>query len=92
MLVGFQESALFQEETIQLLSGDRVLLYTDGIVDTTNRRGEVFGVERLCDFVQALPRGLAAKECVERTLAHVRVFSDGEEYADDITLMVVRVR
>jgi serine phosphatase RsbU (regulator of sigma subunit) len=45
--VGYFEQTEFQEETFQLADNDRLLLYTDGLVDSSNPHGEMFGVERL---------------------------------------------
>jgi serine phosphatase RsbU (regulator of sigma subunit) len=40
-----------QECSVELRDGDRVLLYTDGIVEARSPAGEFFGEERLADFV-----------------------------------------
>lgn len=69
--------------------GDRLLLYTDGIVEASDRRGEMFGVERLADLTErAAQAKLPAPETL-RGLAHrVAEFRDGPP-RDDATLMLV---
>lgn len=69
--------------------GDRLLLYTDGVVEASDRRGEMFGVERLADLTeQAAQAKLPAPETL-RGLAHrVAAFRAGPP-RDDATLMLV---
>jgi serine phosphatase RsbU (regulator of sigma subunit) len=38
-------------ETIQIEQGDRVVLYTDGIVECRSPGGELFGLERFHDYI-----------------------------------------
>lgn len=69
--------------------GDRLLLYTDGVVEARDRDGAFFGVERLVDLTErAALAGLPAPETL-RGLAHrVLDFQDGPP-RDDATLMLV---
>lgn len=73
----------------QLEPGDRVILYTDGVVES--RRGApAFGVERLVDFVE---RASAADEQPAETvrrLAKAVVAHHGGELHDDASLLLVR--
>ncbi len=66
-------------------------MYTDGISEAADGSTEQYGEERLCTFVESLPRDLTAREVTERILADVRAFLAGEEAGDDMTLMVLRV-
>jgi sigma-B regulation protein RsbU (phosphoserine phosphatase) len=90
-VVGILESVEFEEDTVALQPGDRVLLYTDGISEAANARGEMFGEERLIETVSRMPSDLPARETVERILEAVRGFLDGTDAGDDMTLMVLRV-
>jgi serine phosphatase RsbU (regulator of sigma subunit) len=91
VVVGFLESASFEEESLPLRPGDRLVFYTDGVTEAQNAAGEMYGEERLYDLVQGLPAHLTARETADRILAGVRAFLDGVEAGDDITLLVVRV-
>lgn len=45
--VGFFETAEMQLQTFSFKKGDRLLLYTDGILEAANAKGEMYGLERL---------------------------------------------
>ncbi len=91
MLLGIFDDARFEEESVQLAPGDRVVLYTDGITEAMNREEEEFGEERLCTLVRGLPSSLSAREVTEKIVTDLHAFLDGEEPQDDVTVMVLRV-
>jgi len=91
LLLGITEAAQYEEGTVSLHTGDRVVLYTDGITEATNGGQELFGEERLLDLVRALPRELSAREVAERILEELRRFLGQEEPRDDMTLLVLQV-
>ncbi|MEV4417517.1 PP2C family protein-serine/threonine phosphatase [Catellatospora sp. NPDC049609] len=82
-----QGEPLLGEEVLE--PGDRLLLYTDGVVEARDAAGAVFGVERLVDLTErSALAGTPAPETL-RGLAHrVMGFQDGPP-RDDATLMLV---
>jgi serine phosphatase RsbU (regulator of sigma subunit) len=73
----------------QLEPGDRLLLYSDGIVEARNADGEFFGEHRLVDFTQrAELAGLPAPETLRRLTAAVLAHQGGQ-LQDDATLVLV---
>lgn len=73
----------------QLEPGDRLLLYTDGIVEARDRDGQEFGVERLIDLAErSSAGGLPAPETLRRLSHIVREHQSGQ-LADDATLLLV---
>ena len=92
VVVGILEDAAFEEETVTLEAGDRLVFYTDGVSEAQAPSGELFGEERLYELVASLPRELSAREVTDRIVARVNEFLGGAEAGDDITLMVLRVR
>jgi sigma-B regulation protein RsbU (phosphoserine phosphatase) len=90
-VLGFLESATFEEETVRLHPGDRVLLYTDGITEAVNPAGEMFGEDRLDQTMTGIPREVSARATIEALLERVRAFTGDVEPADDMTVMVLRV-
>jgi hypothetical protein len=73
----------------QLEPGDRLLLYSDGIVEARNAHGEFFGEDRLVDFTQrAELAGLPAPETLRRLTAAVLAHQSGR-LQHDATLVLV---
>lgn len=90
-VVGILEHVEFEEETIQLEPGDRVLFYTDGINEAARADGELFGDDRIVECIRTLPGDQPARATVEHLLASVGTFLNGVEPGDDMTVMVLRV-
>jgi CheY-like chemotaxis protein len=76
--------------TVQLGTGDVLIMYTDGITETTGDSGEEFGESRLLEIVHKNRDHEAAQvlRSVEDALAQFRV---GEQ-EDDMTLVIARAR
>jgi hypothetical protein len=73
----------------QLEPGDRLLLYSDGIVEARDALGEFFGEHRLVDFTQrAELAGLPAPETLRRLTAAVLAHQAGH-LQDDATLVLI---
>ncbi|NOT32878.1 MAG: SpoIIE family protein phosphatase [Candidatus Eisenbacteria bacterium] len=90
-VLGILEGVRFDEGTMVLESGDRLLLYTDGITEAAGPDHDMYGEERLYDLLRSLPAELSAREITERVLGDVRRHLNGHEALDDMTLMALRV-
>jgi len=90
-VLGVVDGAAYEEDGLSLRTGDLLVLYTDGISEAMNPKGEMYGDDRVYALVRDLPHGLSAREVTDRVLEALREFLDGEEPRDDMTLMVVRV-
>ena len=74
---------------MQLHPGDRVLVYSDGIVEARSASGEFFGEERLADFViQAAASGDGAPEALRRLMRKV-LEHQGDQLQDDASIVVL---
>jgi sigma-B regulation protein RsbU (phosphoserine phosphatase) len=78
------------EETLDLVSDDRLVLYTDGLTDVLAPDNKAFGRERLVTLLQA-HRALPATELCAATFAALSAFQDTTEQYDDMTMLVVEV-
>ena len=76
------------EVEVPLKAGDRLILYTDGLVDVQSPEGERFNLERLTHFWRGLPVSYAGEVC-QATLKILEDFQGGAEQSDDMTLLVV---
>lgn len=75
-------------EECQLLSGDTLALYTDGVTESFNEAGDEFGELGLLNSLERHAK-LCPKEMVEAVLADVQGFGTKDQH-DDITLMIAR--
>jgi sigma-B regulation protein RsbU (phosphoserine phosphatase) len=88
--LGILEESDYQETQIALKPGDRVIFYTDGIVEAMNEREEIFGFDRLLGVLQnAGP--ISADELLREILNKVKLFAGNARQHDDLTLIVVGV-
>ena len=79
-------------ETVQLQRSDRVLFYTDGLVEGGPRGGSRFGVERLADLLaRAHSEGLGCAETI-RQLGHKVLEHAHYRLNDDATMLLVEWR
>ena len=77
----------YEQGTVALRNGDRIVLYTDGITDVCNAADEEFGDGRLVDLAVA-NRACSAPALQARLATAVDAFSDGR-FQDDATLIVM---
>jgi phosphoserine phosphatase RsbU/P len=76
--------------SIQLQSGDLLLFYTDGITESHNPRNQMFGKERMVDYV-GNQRTESIEKIIDGLLLYINEFAQGIPQFDDITILVVRV-
>jgi sigma-B regulation protein RsbU (phosphoserine phosphatase) len=77
-------------DEVELVPGDRLVLYTDGLVEVFNNLNDMLGVEGLTDLVrQSAKRELP--EMRQAILDGVATWRQGP-LADDVSLVIVEVR
>ena len=80
----------YQESVVEVAAGDLLFFYTDGLVETENERGEMFGAERLQTLLAA-EHEQRIDTVLERVDAAVRSFRGRAEPFDDATMMALRI-
>ncbi|HEU4888967.1 MAG TPA: PP2C family protein-serine/threonine phosphatase, partial [Thermoanaerobaculia bacterium] len=84
VLLGRFADARYVAVATELMPGDRIVAYTDGIPEARNARDEMFGEERLRGLIRA---GASA----DSVLVAVQEWRGTSEDADDLTIVVVEV-
>lgn len=85
--VGLIAGMQFPAERRKLGPGDRLVLYSDGVLEASNGSHDMFGVERIMDSVRGNANG-SCEVIANGVLAAVRDFTGDAPADDDITLLV----
>jgi phosphoserine phosphatase RsbU/P len=85
MLLAAIESATYESKSLPLKPGDRLLLYTDGIVEARNNEGRLFGDQSL-SAVLTQTIHLAPAQAVDHLLASVQRWAKSQD--DDLTVLI----
>jgi sigma-B regulation protein RsbU (phosphoserine phosphatase) len=90
MPVGIMESATYKQDgPVLLKAGDVVVVGTDGIWESQNESGEMFGKDRLRNII-IRESDKSATEICSRIINDVTNFSSPAPQLDDITLVVIK--
>jgi serine phosphatase RsbU (regulator of sigma subunit) len=90
LALAVQASTQYTERAVHVNHGDVLILYTDGITEAMNDKGEQFGADRLKELISNTERG-SSEALSNSIMASVRTFAIKREFADDATIVVVRV-
>jgi len=86
-VLGVFTAWIYEDSMIEMRTGDRLLLFTDGITEASNANGEEFGDAGIATFALA-NRSLSAKDLNSRLLSQVTLYC-GAQFRDDATLLVI---
>jgi len=85
LVLGVLSSAAYSSTQQTLRKGDRLLLYTDGVIEAANGGAEEFGQERLGRLLTA-SAGRSAEEMADLILSTVQDWASTQ--TDDLTVVV----
>lgn len=89
-VLGVHEEFEFEEKQLTFRPGDLLFLYTDGVTEAENERGEMFEEDRLVKFVRD-HRSEPLSSLLGGLVAEVRRFSKDSVLVDDLTTIALRV-
>jgi sigma-B regulation protein RsbU (phosphoserine phosphatase) len=90
-LLGVSPDEVYREQCIQLEPGDRIGLFTDGVIDTRNEMGESFGAERFRDWLNACPEAESAVAWTDQLRQRLDTFRGVHRPVDDVTCILAKV-
>jgi len=80
----------YEEKEVQLYPGDRIILYTDGIVETMNKDKEEYGEQRFEDMIR-FSSALESEQVADLVVDDIRLFAEGTKFRDDVSILVLEV-
>ena len=87
--VGMVEGISYRTGEMQLTPGSVLLLYTDGVTEAEDTRGDMLGDDRLLARLNAAA-SRTARELVDAVFDEVTTFAAGAQQSDDITVLAIR--
>ncbi len=82
-----EEPVKYIEETYQLKSGDKIIVYTDGLTEWRNNVKESYGLDRLLNFINN-NRTLDCETLMQSIYNDAESFSHHQRNSDDLTMLV----
>jgi serine phosphatase RsbU (regulator of sigma subunit) len=89
MALGVLPGISMEEKQLQLLPGDKLICYTDGVSEAFSAGGEMYGTFRLKNLISIESNKLSTSELLEAIVNEVYRFSDSSSLSDDLTLIAV---
>lgn len=89
MPIGFMDDPKFGEAEIDLKADDKLILYSDGLPELENNKGEMFGEERMIDILK-LNYTANADELIDIIQFHLTNWTEGMKPDDDITVLTIQ--
>lgn len=90
MPVGIEENVRWQEGRLTLASGDRLVVYSDGVVDVRDLQRRAIGVEGLQQFLEQ-NQGVELARALYNVEEFARQHGQGQPFPDDFSLLALQV-
>ena len=88
LVLGLFSDGDYQPDEIRFEPGDRLLLYTDGVVECQDGAGVPFGVEGLISVAAGAPAA-SSRQLLSHIVDQAREFCGRQQFEDDFTLVVI---
>jgi len=87
LLLGFDADAQYNDNEINLNSGDEIFLFTDGIIESRNPEGEMYTKERVEESLKEIPEGKDSMTVIKDKFINFTA----SKFEDDISLIAIKV-
>jgi serine phosphatase RsbU (regulator of sigma subunit)/DNA-binding LacI/PurR family transcriptional regulator len=88
-MIGCFEDPRLETRVCRLMPGDRLLIYTDGIAECTDRSGREFGEEKLRDILE---RNVPFNGFFSELMSELGRFRSGGSFEDDLTAVLIEMK
>jgi sigma-B regulation protein RsbU (phosphoserine phosphatase) len=87
--LGIYKDKPFRSSSVRLKTNDSLIIYTDGVINSTDLNHQQYGIKRLEKNLNGLI-GLTAEEIVGKLLKSVKLFEAGSHQSDDIAILAMK--
>jgi len=91
MALGLWENIALDENSLTLPKGSLLVMYTDGMTDCRDPKGEPFGIERIKDTLADLKSASAQGKC-DQLIENLAAYQGGSKQDDDVTLVAIHTK
>lgn len=88
--IGVDKNITYKDMTFNVQSGDIIVLYTDGVVEAINQKGQQYGITQIKNLVVENAK-LKAQDISNKIKADLKMFCDSVRQHDDQTVMVIKI-
>ena len=88
--LGVIEDFVYTANKLTLAPGDTLFLYTDGVTEAMNTEEQLYGEERLQNFLNHTETAAAVKDLIHAVQNDIDAYENGAEQFDDITMLGLR--
>ena len=90
-ILGMFSDVLYKKKEIVLHKGDCVFIYTDGLPETIDRKGEIIGYDNLSNIIcECISEDL--KETISNIRNSIESYSEGVPPEDDLLIIRIKVK
>ena len=89
--IGVMDEATYDEATIPLQPGDRLFLYSDGLLEAMSPEGEAFGKQRFFDFLVEVHMA-PLDDAVQLLRKHIFSWTGSDRLHDDLSILAIEMR
>jgi len=91
MALGLWENIALDEYSLFLPRDSLLVMFTDGMTDCRNPKGEPFGLERI-KYTMAEQRAVTAQLSCDQLFDNLMIYQNGSKQDDDVTLVAVHAK
>lgn len=82
---------IYREHSLNLVAGDRLYLYSDGIIEALNPKREQFGIKRLRDCLSTASN-MPLTAALDKLKNEVDQWTEGSGYGDDLSMLALEIK
>ena len=89
LMLGIMEEIDLPKASLSINKGDVLMLFSDGVTEATNRKGELYSEESFKKWLLDNSQ-LSAEEMKKALLKTLQEYADGSSQSDDITFIILK--